>query len=140
MTKDPARQRELQPMALCEPCQGIQRNWRKAPGHAELVQRGNRKEDRDHGPVTSEPVLRAIHVLRREREPAAMALDVLPQPTLPHPPPEPVPRRLPDQRPHGASNHHAGERQVALRREHPGLEVDWLVLSGAGEKKAASGD
>ena len=52
MTKDPARQRELQPMALCEPCQGIQRNWRKAPGHAELVQRGNRKEDRDHGPVT----------------------------------------------------------------------------------------
>ena len=30
MTKDLARQRELQPMALCEPCQGIQRNWRKA--------------------------------------------------------------------------------------------------------------
>ena len=40
MTKDPARQRELQPMSLCEPCQGIQRNWRKAPGHAELMQRG----------------------------------------------------------------------------------------------------
>ena len=52
MSKDLARQNELKPMALCEPCQGIQRNWRKAPDHAELVQRGNRKEDRDTGPVT----------------------------------------------------------------------------------------
>ena len=52
MTKDLARQNELKPMALCEPCQGIQRNWRKAPGHAELVQRGNRKEDREDGTVT----------------------------------------------------------------------------------------
>ena len=50
--RDLARQNELKPMALCEPCQGIQRNWRKAPGHAELVQRGNRKEDREQGPVT----------------------------------------------------------------------------------------
>ena len=47
-----ARQRELNPMELCEPCKGIQRNWRKAPGHAELVQRGNRKEDRETGTVT----------------------------------------------------------------------------------------
>ena len=30
---------------LCEPCQGIQRNWRRAPGHAELEQGGNRQED-----------------------------------------------------------------------------------------------
>jgi filamentous hemagglutinin family protein len=52
MTKDLARQSELKPMALCTPCQGIQRNWRKAPGHAELVQRGNRKEERDTGTVT----------------------------------------------------------------------------------------
>src|SRR3989344_586747 len=52
MTKDLARQNELKPMALCVPCQGIQRNWRKAPGHAELVQRGNRKEDREPGSVT----------------------------------------------------------------------------------------
>ena len=29
---------------LCEPCQGIQRNWRRAPGHAELEQGGNRQE------------------------------------------------------------------------------------------------
>ena len=52
MTKDLARQNELKPMSLCEPCQGIQRNWRKAPGHAELVQRGNRQEDRGDGTVT----------------------------------------------------------------------------------------
>ena len=30
---------------MCEPCSGIQRNWRRAPGHAELVQGGNRQED-----------------------------------------------------------------------------------------------
>ena len=29
--------------ALCEPCAGIQRNWRRAPGHAELVQGSPRK-------------------------------------------------------------------------------------------------
>lgn len=45
MTKDLARQRELQPMSLCEPCQGIQRNWRKAPGHPELVQRNPYLQD-----------------------------------------------------------------------------------------------
>jgi hypothetical protein len=33
--------------ALCESCAGIQRNWRKAPGHAELVQTASVKEDRD---------------------------------------------------------------------------------------------
>jgi hypothetical protein len=37
---------------LCEPCSGIQRNWRRAPGHAELVQGANRKEDRDGRSVT----------------------------------------------------------------------------------------
>ncbi len=37
---------------LCEPCAGIQRNWRRAPGHAELVQGANRKEDRDGRSVT----------------------------------------------------------------------------------------
>ena len=30
---------------LCEPCQGIQRNWRRAPGHAELEQGSNRQVD-----------------------------------------------------------------------------------------------
>ncbi|CAM4312823.1 MAG: hypothetical protein RR473_04755 [Comamonas sp.] len=37
---------------LCEPCTGIQRNWRKAPGHAELMQRGNRNEERGSHSVT----------------------------------------------------------------------------------------
>jgi len=37
---------------LCEPCRGIQRNWRRAPGHAELVQNSNRKEERDGREVT----------------------------------------------------------------------------------------
>jgi len=46
------RRDSLKPMKLCEPCSGIQRNWRKAPGHAELVQMGNRKVERPHGLVT----------------------------------------------------------------------------------------
>jgi len=32
--------------ALCEPCQGIQRDWRGAPGHPELRQGNHRKEQR----------------------------------------------------------------------------------------------
>ncbi|XAH23356.1 hypothetical protein AAFF27_25815 [Xylophilus sp. GW821-FHT01B05] len=52
MSKDLARQNELKKMELCAPCAGIQRNWRRAPGHAELLQGGNRKEERDHGTVT----------------------------------------------------------------------------------------
>jgi hypothetical protein len=43
---------ELKKMVLCEPCTGIQRNWRRAPGHAELVQGSNRKETRETGQVT----------------------------------------------------------------------------------------
>jgi hypothetical protein len=45
-------QNELKKMTLCEPCSGIQRNWRRAPGHAELVQGANRKELRDSTSVT----------------------------------------------------------------------------------------
>lgn len=41
-----------QKAAMCEPCAGIQQNWRRAPGHAELVQGANRKEDRGHGQAT----------------------------------------------------------------------------------------
>lgn len=37
------------PPALCEPCAGIQRHWRKAPGHAELVQGTHTREDRGDG-------------------------------------------------------------------------------------------
>jgi hypothetical protein len=45
-------QNELKKMTLCEPCSGIQRNWRRAPGHVELVQGANRKELRDSSSVT----------------------------------------------------------------------------------------
>ena len=48
MIDDLNRQSELKKMAqkpeLCEPCAGIQRNWRRALGHAELEQGGNRQE------------------------------------------------------------------------------------------------
>ena len=29
MSKEYVRQNDLKPMALCEPCQGIQRNWQQ---------------------------------------------------------------------------------------------------------------
>ena len=52
MTEDVNRQSELKKMALCDSCAGIQRNWRRAPGHAELLQGNNRQERRNHGMVT----------------------------------------------------------------------------------------
>ena len=52
MTQDQNPPIELNAPALCDSCAGIQRNWRRAPGHAELVQRGNRKEERGSGTVT----------------------------------------------------------------------------------------
>ena len=38
--------------SVCEPCSGVQLNWRRAPGHAELVQGSNRKEERNGRQVT----------------------------------------------------------------------------------------
>ena len=52
MTEDLNRRAELKKMELCDSCAGIQRNWRKAPGHAELLQGSNRQEKRNHGLVT----------------------------------------------------------------------------------------
>lgn len=52
MTDDLTRQNELKKMTLCEACAGIQRNWRKAPGHPELMQGKNRTEAHKHGQVT----------------------------------------------------------------------------------------
>ena len=52
MTEDPKPQNEQNKMTLCESCAGIQRNWRRAPGHAELLQGGNRHETRRHGLIT----------------------------------------------------------------------------------------
>lgn len=37
---------------MCDSCAGVQQNWRRAPGHPELVQGNNRKEPRPHGTVT----------------------------------------------------------------------------------------
>lgn len=34
---------------LCASCAGIQRDWRRAPGHAELVQQSSRKAERSDG-------------------------------------------------------------------------------------------
>lgn len=52
MTPELNRQNELKKKVLCEPCSGIQRNWRRAPGHAELVQGANRREPRESGHAT----------------------------------------------------------------------------------------
>ena len=52
MTDDLNRQNELKKMSLCDSCAGIQRNWRRAPGHAELVQGNNRQEKRGPTQVT----------------------------------------------------------------------------------------
>lgn len=49
MPNESNRQEELKAMVLCASCAGIQRNWRKAPGHAELVQGSTRKEIRSDG-------------------------------------------------------------------------------------------
>ena len=52
MSNELTRQNELKKMELCEPCTGIQRNWRRAPGHVELLQAGHRKEERGNASVT----------------------------------------------------------------------------------------
>ncbi|BCO29768.1 hypothetical protein MIZ03_4692 [Rhodoferax lithotrophicus] len=52
MTTHPNPPHDATPPTLCEPCAGIQRNWRRAPGHAELVQGINHKIERSHGLVT----------------------------------------------------------------------------------------
>jgi len=52
MSKESSQPNDVKKMVLCEPCSGIQRHWRRAPGHAELVQGSNRKEQRDQGQVT----------------------------------------------------------------------------------------
>ena len=52
MTQDLNHKNALKKMELCDSCAGIQRNWRGAPGHPELMQGVNRKEPRSHGQVT----------------------------------------------------------------------------------------
>ena len=52
MTEDLNRQSELKKMDLCDACAGIQRNWRRAPGHAELLQGQNHQDKRGPTLVT----------------------------------------------------------------------------------------
>ena len=52
MTQDFNSKNDANKPALCESCAGIQRDWRGAPGHPELMQGTNRTEQRSHGPVT----------------------------------------------------------------------------------------
>lgn len=49
MTQDPNRQNELKKIELCEACAGIQRNWRRAPGHPELTQGSSYKREGEKG-------------------------------------------------------------------------------------------
>ena len=46
------KKNESEKNALCESCAGIQRNWRRAPGHPELMQGTHRTEAQKHGQVT----------------------------------------------------------------------------------------
>jgi hypothetical protein len=52
MTQDPKPQTDTPKRALCDSCAGVQQNWRKAPGHPELVQGTHRTETHKHGQVT----------------------------------------------------------------------------------------
>ena len=52
MSQNPTPSDEPKTPEMCDSCAGIQRNWRRAPGHAELVQGINRKVERRHGEVT----------------------------------------------------------------------------------------
>ena len=52
MSHDQQRRNELKKIELCEACAGIQRNWRKTPGHVELLQGASYKRDRGTGSVT----------------------------------------------------------------------------------------
>ncbi len=52
MTEDLNQPNESKKTELCDSCAAIQRNWRRAPGHAELVQGDNRQEKRGGHMVT----------------------------------------------------------------------------------------
>ena len=52
MTQDATPAADSTNEGLCEPCKGVQRNWRRAPGHPELVQGTNRSVTHKHGQVT----------------------------------------------------------------------------------------
>ncbi|MBB1075046.1 hypothetical protein HUU62_11565 [Rhodoferax sp. 4810] len=52
MTPDQTTPPEALNPEMCASCAGIQQNWRRARGHAELVQGGHRTVEHKHGMVT----------------------------------------------------------------------------------------
>ncbi|HEY8906068.1 MAG TPA: hypothetical protein VIM63_08515 [Rhodoferax sp.] len=52
MTTDLPPNEESDKSTMCASCAGIQQNWRRAPGHPELVQGSNRTVAHKHGSVT----------------------------------------------------------------------------------------
>ena len=52
MTQDNDRIKELKKIEMCDALAGIQRNWRKTPGHVELAQGTNYTRERETGKVT----------------------------------------------------------------------------------------
>ena len=52
MPDQPKPKSDADKMELCDSCAEIQRNWRKAPGHPELLQGENRQERRGGALVT----------------------------------------------------------------------------------------
>ncbi|MDB5965198.1 MAG: hypothetical protein JWQ72_1698 [Polaromonas sp.] len=52
MTQDTLPPEQPKPRVMCDSCAGIQRNWRKAPGHPELVQGESHADKRRTGFVT----------------------------------------------------------------------------------------
>jgi len=56
MTNASNRRDEQKKLVLCASCTAIQRNWRRAPGHAELVQMASRKAERSDGDSGSHTV------------------------------------------------------------------------------------
>lgn len=49
MNPTPEASSSPQEPTLCASCAGIQRDWRRARGHAELVQQSSRKAERSDG-------------------------------------------------------------------------------------------
>ncbi len=58
MTQDQAPSHHARALALCDACAGIQRNWRRALGHPELMQ-GSTRSDAHKRVVQSLPNLHA---------------------------------------------------------------------------------
>lgn len=52
MSQDRLPPTETHTPGMCDSCNGVQQNWRKAKGHPELMQGTNRSVAHKHGSVT----------------------------------------------------------------------------------------